>query len=145
MPAAASVSARLHATVDLPSPGSGLVTTIVFGGWSTSMNCRLVRSARNASETAKVPFLPVDPDVERIDEPGLAVEAGHDRDGADDGDPGPRLDVLRRADAPVGHRADHRERDAEAEAEDAADDHGRLHVGEDRRSREATPRRPGGS
>jgi hypothetical protein len=52
----------LHATVDLPSPGSGLVTTIVFGGWSTSMNWRLVRSARNASETAKVPFLPVDPD-----------------------------------------------------------------------------------
>ena len=59
VPAAASVRARLHAIVDLPSPGSGLVTTIVFGGWSTSMNWRLVRRARSASETAKVPLLPV--------------------------------------------------------------------------------------
>ena len=58
------MSARLQAIVDLPSPGSGLVTTIVCGGLSTSMNCRFVRSARNASETAKVPFLPVDPDAE---------------------------------------------------------------------------------
>ena len=46
---AASATARLAATVDLPSPGSGLVTTIVCGGSSMSMNCRLVRSLRIAS------------------------------------------------------------------------------------------------
>ena len=37
--------------VVLPSLGRALVTTTVFRGWSTSTNCRLVRSWRNASET----------------------------------------------------------------------------------------------
>ncbi len=45
----ASVSARLIAVVDLPSPGTALVTTNVFGGSSTSRNCRFVRSIRNDS------------------------------------------------------------------------------------------------
>ena len=44
-----SAAARFAATVDLPSPGSGLVTTMTRGGLSMSMNCRLVRSLRNAS------------------------------------------------------------------------------------------------
>ena len=44
-----SAAARLTAMVDLPSPGSRLVTTMTRGGLSMSMNCRLVRSLRNAS------------------------------------------------------------------------------------------------
>ena len=41
--------AALIAVVDLPSPGTELVTTKALLGWSTSMNERLVRSTRNAS------------------------------------------------------------------------------------------------
>jgi hypothetical protein len=41
-------SARLQAVVDVPSWASALVMTIERGLWSTSMNCRFVRSWRKA-------------------------------------------------------------------------------------------------
>ena len=47
--ATAMVTARFTAVVDLPSPGSELVTTKTFWSWSTSTYCMLVRSTRNAS------------------------------------------------------------------------------------------------
>ena len=42
--------ARLASVVDLPSAGSELVTTTTLRGWSTSTNCRFVRSCRKASD-----------------------------------------------------------------------------------------------
>ncbi len=49
-PLKAIAAAMLPATVDLPSPGLGEVTTITFGGLSTSMKIRLVRILRKASD-----------------------------------------------------------------------------------------------
>ena len=48
-PALAIAIATLTAVVDLPSPGTELVTTNALLRWSTSMKDRLVRSTRNAS------------------------------------------------------------------------------------------------
>ena len=48
-PAAAMLMARLAVVVVLPSPGSEEVKTIERGWLAASTNCRLVRSARNAS------------------------------------------------------------------------------------------------
>ena len=49
-PEIANAAARLPETVDLPSLGFGLVTTITRSGLSTSMYRRLVRSLRKASD-----------------------------------------------------------------------------------------------
>ena len=95
-----SAAARFIATVDLPSPGSGLVTTITRGGLSMSMNCRLVRSLRNDSAECTGSFALRGPvDDERHEAALLADQRRGLRDGARDGDAEVALDVLRRADA----------------------------------------------
>ncbi|SEG34962.1 hypothetical protein SAMN04488592_3474, partial [Microbacterium azadirachtae] len=48
-PLDANVTARFDEIVDFPSPGNGLVTTMIRGGLSTSMYCRFVRNSRIAS------------------------------------------------------------------------------------------------
>ena len=51
-PCCAKIVARLHATVDLPSPGPGLVRTIVRRSRWARANAMFVRSERNASATS---------------------------------------------------------------------------------------------
>ena len=53
-PALAIAIAALTAVVDLPSLGTALVTTKDLLSWSTSMNDRLVRSTRKASDAGCV-------------------------------------------------------------------------------------------
>src|SRR5688500_9961274 len=53
LPASARVTARSQVSVDLPSPGMELVMTIVWAGWSTSTNWRLVRIRRSDSARAE--------------------------------------------------------------------------------------------
>ena len=59
--------ARLTAVVVLPSPGSAEVTTKTFVAVSTSTNCRLVRSTRNASARGAWEAWEVTRGSERID------------------------------------------------------------------------------
>ena len=52
-PSSVNTMARLMERVDLPSPGSHEVTSIVFGGWSGDASSTEVRRLRNASATCE--------------------------------------------------------------------------------------------